>query len=86
MAAGLPVVAPAVGTLPELVRPGVTGELFPPGDRTALAHHLVELLTSPERRARMGAAGREEAQSMRMDRAVARYFDLYEELLEPRLE
>ena len=80
MAAGLPVVAPAVGAIPELVRPGVTGELFPGGDHTVLARHLVDLLRSPDARSQMGAAAREDAESLRMERAVERYLDLYKEL------
>ncbi len=81
MAAGLPVVASEVGGLPELIRPGVTGELFPPGDHQALAAHLVRLVRSPEERERMGAAAHEDAQPLRMDRAAGRYADLFEELI-----
>jgi glycosyltransferase involved in cell wall biosynthesis len=36
-AAGCPVIAPAIGGLPELVEPGVDGWLYPPGDIAALA-------------------------------------------------
>lgn len=36
-AAGCPVIAPAVGGLPELVEPGVDGWLYPAGDADALA-------------------------------------------------
>lgn len=36
-AAGCPVIAPAIGGLPELVEPGVDGWLYPPGDVEALA-------------------------------------------------
>lgn len=82
MAAGLPVVAPAVGAISELVQPGVTGELFPAGDATALAGHLVALLTSPERRAAMSAAALTAAEPLRVERAVERYFDVYAELLQ----
>ncbi len=87
MAAGLPVVAPAVGAVAELVQPGVTGELFPPGDASAMGDRLVALLASPETRARMSTAALAAAEPLRVERAVDRYFDLYEELLAatPRL-
>ena len=81
MAAGVPVVASEVGGLPEIVTPGVTGELFPPGDHEALASHLIRLLRSPDLRERMGAAGREAAQAHSMERTVARYVALYDEML-----
>ena len=81
MAAGLPVVAPAVGAIPELVTPGVTGELYPSRNHEALAHHLVKLLGSPELRHSMGEAGRQTAAGFHMARTVDRYFDLYDELL-----
>lgn len=81
MAAGLPVVASAVGAIPELVEPGVTGELFPPGNHHSLARHLVRLLLDDELRATMGRAGREAAERVRMERTVQRNFQVYEELL-----
>ncbi len=81
MAAGLPVVATDVGGIPELVRPGVTGELFAVRDHAALAAKLVALLESPERRAAMSAAAVREAQAMRMERAVEDYFELYGRLI-----
>lgn len=56
MACGLPVVATDVGGNPDLVVPGETGFLYPPGDVAALASHLDALLGDDALRARMGAA------------------------------
>ena len=61
MAAGLPVVASAVGGIPEIVRDGETGLLVPPGDADALAAALGRLLDDDGLRRRLGAAGRERA-------------------------
>ena len=47
MAAGLPVIATAVGGLPEVVEDGVTGLLIPPRDAEALAGALERLLADP---------------------------------------
>lgn len=59
-ASGLPVVATAVGGVPELVSDGETGFLVPPDDPDALADRLDTVSTmNPEERAEMGAAGRE---------------------------
>jgi len=57
MAAGLPVVATAVGGIPELVRPGLDGYIVPAGDPVSLAGALVSLLGDGEQRRRMGAQG-----------------------------
>jgi glycosyltransferase involved in cell wall biosynthesis len=56
MAAGLPVVATAVGGVPELVVDGENGLLTPPGDAEALAAALAALADGPEKRLRFGAA------------------------------
>jgi glycosyltransferase involved in cell wall biosynthesis len=58
MAHGRPVVASAVGGIPELVQDGVTGLLVPPGDVDALRSALERLLADPILRRRMGRAGR----------------------------
>ena len=58
MAAGLPVLASAVGELRYSVVEGETGALVPPGDATALAVKLAEMLGAPTRLATMGAAAR----------------------------
>ncbi|MFC9472980.1 glycosyltransferase family 4 protein [Nocardia sp. NPDC056952] len=56
MASGTPLVASRAGALPEVV--GDCAELVAPGDVDALTRVLGELLTDPDRRARMEAAGR----------------------------
>ncbi len=58
MAAGLPVVATATGSLDELVGPE-HGELVPQRDPQAIAHALERLLSDDGARARMGIAARE---------------------------
>lgn len=59
MAAGCPVIASAVGGSPELIDHGRTGLLFPSDDEAALAERIAELVADPDRRTRLGAAGRE---------------------------
>jgi len=70
-AAGIPVVASAVGGIPELVT-GDRGVLVEPGDVAGLRSAVADLLDSPERRRRMGEAARIFA----LDRfSPARYYD-----------
>jgi glycosyltransferase involved in cell wall biosynthesis len=58
-----PVVASAVGGLPEVVQHGVTGLLVPPGDVTALAAALTTLADDAALRLSMGRAGRQMVQA-----------------------
>jgi glycosyltransferase involved in cell wall biosynthesis len=55
---GVPVIASAVGGIPEQVLDGRTGWLVPPADERALAGRLAELLASGDRARAMGQAGR----------------------------
>jgi glycosyltransferase involved in cell wall biosynthesis len=59
LAAQRPAVATRVGGTPDVIRDGVDGFLVEVGDADALSDRLAELATDPERRARMGADGRE---------------------------
>jgi glycosyltransferase involved in cell wall biosynthesis len=84
MAAGLAVVASAVGGVPELVEDEVTGLLVPPHDPGALAAALRRLLDDADLRARLGAAGRERAERrFDLPRFRAEHVELYERLLAP---
>ena len=55
---GVPVIASAVGGIPEQIVDGQTGWLVPPADERALADRLAELLASGDRARAMGQAGR----------------------------
>lgn len=59
LASARAVVATAVGGVPDLIDRPERGLLVPPGDPAAVAAAIVGLLDDPERRARMGAAGRD---------------------------
>lgn len=65
MACGRPVVASAVGALPEVV--GDAGILVPPDDTVALAEALVELLRDKERREELGAKATTRARTFSLD-------------------
>ncbi len=85
MAAGLPVVATRVGGNGEIVRDGDTGVLVAPRDPAALAGAMRTVLADAGRAAAMGARGRERVRDQFSERAmVARYQDLYEQLLAAR--
>lgn len=57
-AAGRPVVATAVGGVPEVVRDHETGYLVPPNDARALALAMAKLFAEPAQAQRFGAAAR----------------------------
>ena len=59
LAAQRPAVATRVGGTPDVIRDGVDGFLVEVGDADALSERLAELAGDPERRAQMGADGRE---------------------------
>ena len=61
MACGLPVLASGVGGMTEIVVPGETGELLPPGDVPAWRSAIRGLIEDPARARALGAAGRERA-------------------------
>lgn len=58
LALGVPVVAPCVAGIPELVEHGVSGLTFPPGDWASLARALKQMLGDPELRQRSAAEGK----------------------------
>jgi glycosyltransferase involved in cell wall biosynthesis len=82
MAAGLPVVASAVGGLLDLIDSGRTGLLTPAGDAGALATAIEQLVADPARAARLGASARADViERFSFARMVRAFEDLY--LMQP---
>lgn len=63
MSCQLPVVAPRVGSIPELVRPDLTGLLVDAADEEAAAEAWLRILRHPERAQAWGKAGRGQVQA-----------------------
>jgi glycosyltransferase involved in cell wall biosynthesis len=85
MEAERPIVATAVGGVPDLIDDGVHGLLVPPGDPGSLARAIGELLRDPERGRTMGRHARERRRrEFDLDVMVAKVEALYEELLGAR--
>jgi glycosyltransferase involved in cell wall biosynthesis len=84
LAAGLPVVASALGGNLEVIQDGITGLLVPAQDSRALAHALTRLLDDQEFSARLARAGRDHVAShFSFERLVAEVDKLYTSLLRP---
>jgi glycosyltransferase involved in cell wall biosynthesis len=80
MAAGVPVVATAVGGLPGLITEGETGFLVPSGDEAALRARLVALRAEPTRaRAAATLARAHVRERHSRETMVRRYLELYAE-------
>jgi glycosyltransferase involved in cell wall biosynthesis len=85
LAAERPVVATAVGGVPDVVVDGVHGRLFRPGDVDVAALALKELAEDPDLRRRMGEAGRGwVVPRYSVDRLVDDIDRLYRSLLESK--
>jgi glycosyltransferase involved in cell wall biosynthesis len=83
MAAGVPVVATAVGGSMDAVIDGVTGLLVSPGQPAEVCRALLRLAQGEELRTRLGAAGRDRASTMyRADTAINALQSMYDDLLE----
>jgi glycosyltransferase involved in cell wall biosynthesis len=83
MAAGVPVVATAVGGTKELIIDGETGYLAPPADSAALADRIVFALNDDDHRAEITSAARTRINAdYGMDRMVESVERLYDELME----
>jgi len=83
MAAARPVVASAVGGVPEVVVDGETGIVFPAGDREALGRALAGLLADPARRHALGEAGRRRYEErFTLERMAEAYASVYRRVLE----
>lgn len=80
--AAVPVVASAVGGIPEAVADGVSGLLVPARDVAALRGAILTLLDDPERRRAMGRAGRARVLAeFDVATMVDRHIELYRELV-----
>jgi glycosyltransferase involved in cell wall biosynthesis len=77
MAAGLPVVATAVGGIPEMVQSGRDGVLVPPDDPAALARALGQLLADPAGRERLVREGLRRARDFSVDTMVGTLRETY---------
>ena len=81
MAAARPIVATAVGGVPDLIEDGVHGLLVSPGDSHEVSEAVASLLEQPERGRRMGEAARErQRREFDIDVIVRRLEDLYVDL------
>lgn len=75
---GQALVVSSVGGLGELARASGGAVTVPPGDVAALSSALIELLTTPDRCARLGAAGREFAvRELTIERFAERFLAVY---------
>jgi glycosyltransferase involved in cell wall biosynthesis len=85
MAVGLPVVASAVGGVPEIVDDGRTGLLVAPGATAPLADALAGLIRDRALREHMGRSGREAAlERYDLPRFRQAHLELYDRLLAER--
>jgi glycosyltransferase involved in cell wall biosynthesis len=82
LACGTPVVATAVGGIPEQIEEARTGFLAPEGDVAGLAARMTQVLLGPDLRQRMGMLAAESArQRFDLDRQVDAYLDWYHEVV-----
>jgi glycosyltransferase involved in cell wall biosynthesis len=82
MASGLPVIGADANALPELIRHGVNGFLFPPRDSNTLGHYLRALVADANLARRMGENSLILIQKHDLRNSIRRYEDLYNEVLQ----
>lgn len=79
LASGLPTIATDISGIPELIRPGETGQLVPPGDPAALAAAVRWVIENPGPAREQARRGRELVErDHRLETNVARLAALFE--------
>jgi len=82
-ASGTPVIATAVGGIPEQIREGETGFLVPYKDSIAMARAIIKLIQNPNLRRKMGQQAAEDAcKRFDSERMVNDYMEFYQETME----
>jgi L-malate glycosyltransferase len=82
MSSGLPIIATNVGANIELIRHGVEGYLYRPGDLKSLAEYMTEIIGDTDRLLKMGRAARQKiVEFYSVKKMVSSYKDLYEAVL-----
>lgn len=80
--ARLPVVAPAVGGIPDVIVDGKTGRLIPAENVDALTYAMSQFFLTPQRRIKMGNAGRRHVcKHFTIQRNVQQFEQLYRQML-----
>ena len=80
LALGVPVVATAVGRVPELVNPSV-GRVVPPGDPEALGAAMAELAADPLLRSLLAAKASEHSNTWTLEDVAAAHLAIYEHII-----
>lgn len=83
LAAARPVIAYAVGGLPEVVVEGVNGRLVPPGDCEAFTHAVVDTLRDPGKRFSYARGAVSSAQRFSLEAHVQRLIECYRMAVAP---
>jgi glycosyltransferase involved in cell wall biosynthesis len=79
MAFALPIIATAVGGIPDIIQDGRNGLLIPPADSAALRLALARLLSDQDLAAKLGTQARRDAESCySLNKIVDKYLELYQ--------
>jgi len=81
---GLPIVATAVGGVPQVLTDGVDGLVVPPGDPAALAAALTRVVSDPGLRSRLGAAAKQRSAMFDVAEASRTIESIYREVAPDR--
>lgn len=83
LACGIPVVATAVGGIPEQIIDSQTGFLTPPSDAELMTDRIIQLILDPNLKSGMGASAAKYArQKYNLESQVDIYLDWYEEIVD----
>jgi glycosyltransferase involved in cell wall biosynthesis len=80
LSSGVPVIGSEVGGTPDIVRPGVNGELFRAGDSGELAACLDRLLSDEFYRSRLAGGARPSVELHRWSNVAQAYLNLFDEV------
>ena len=81
---GVPVIASNVGGIPDMVQPGINGELFEAQNADELSHRIHQLLSDPQRLSALAGRAAASVDYLRWSKVAERYMELFEEIVQPK--